>query len=82
MVADSHLTDVPLVSIYSGVVSLHGVRTLAFLAELNGLETWSTDIGNAYFDAKTKELVYVIAGPEYGTLEGHILVIFKAIYGL
>ena len=43
MVADGHLTKVPLDSVYSGVVSLHGLCTLVFLAELNGLET-----GNRY----------------------------------
>jgi hypothetical protein len=82
MVADGHLTDVPLDSVYSGVVSLRGIRTLVFLAELNGLETWSTDIGNAYLEAETKERVYIAAGPEFGDLEGHTLVIFKALYGL
>ena len=53
-----------------------------FLAELNGLEVWSTDIGNAYLEAKTKEKVYIVAGPEFGDREGHILVFNKALYGL
>jgi Reverse transcriptase (RNA-dependent DNA polymerase) len=26
--------------------------------------------------------VYIIAGPEFGDLEGHTLLIFKALYGL
>ena len=83
MVTDGHLTEVPLESVYSGVVSLHGLRTLVFLAELNGLgETWATDIGNAYLEAETRERVYIIAGAEFGDLEGHTIVIFKALYGL
>ena len=82
MVADGHLTAVPIDSVYSGVVSLHGLCTLVFLSKLNGLETWATDIRNAYLEAETKECVYIIAGPEFGELEGHILVIFKALYGL
>ena len=45
LVADGHLTDIPLDSVYSGVVSLRGFRLVLFLGELNGLETWSTDIG-------------------------------------
>jgi hypothetical protein len=53
-----------------------------FLGELNGLKTWATDIGNAYLEAETKERVYIIAGAEFGELEGHTLVIFKALYGL
>ena len=52
MVADGHLTTVPVDSVYSGVVSLRGIRMLVFLAELNGLQTWSTDIGNAYLEAR------------------------------
>jgi hypothetical protein len=81
-VADGHLTDVPIDSVYSGVVSLRGIRMLIFLAELNQLETWATDIGNAYLEAETSEKLYIIAGPEFGIREGHTLVIFKALYGL
>ena len=82
LVADGHLTDVPLDSVYSGVVSLRGIRMLVFLSELNGLKTWATDIGNAYLEAVTCEKVYIIAGPEFKEREGHILVIYKALYGL
>ena len=69
-------------SVYSGVVSLRGVRIVIFLAELNGLKIWQTDVGNAYLEATTEEKVYVIAGPEFGEKEGHIFVINKALYGL
>ena len=55
---------------------------LVFLAELNDLQTWSTDIGNAYLEAETKEKVFIIAGPEFGDLAGHTLIIVKALYGL
>ena len=82
LVADGHLTDAPLSSVYSGVVSLKALRIAMFLAELNELEIWATDIGNAYLEAKTKEKVYIIAGPEFGDLQGHILIINKALYGL
>ena len=82
LVADGHLTEVPLESVYSGVVSLRGIRILVFLAELNQLETWATDIGNAYLEAKTSEKLYIVAGAEFGDLQGHVLVIDKALYGL
>ena len=82
MVADGHLTDVPLDSVYSGVVSLRGLRLVLFLAELNDLTTYATDIGNAYLEAYTKEKVCIIAGKEFGPLEGHLLIIKKALYGL
>jgi Reverse transcriptase (RNA-dependent DNA polymerase) len=46
------------------------------------LQTWSTDVGNAYLESFTKEKVYIIAGPEFGDRQGHTLVIVKALYGL
>ena len=53
-----------------------------FLAELNGVEAWATDIGNTYLEAETSEKVCVVTSPKFGELEGHTLVIFKALYGL
>jgi Reverse transcriptase (RNA-dependent DNA polymerase) len=82
LVADGHLTDIPIDSVYSGVVSLRGFRLVLFLAELNDLQLWATDTGNAYLEAYTTEKVYIKAGPEFGEREGHILVISKALYGL
>jgi hypothetical protein len=80
--ANGNLTEVPLNIVYSGVVSLKSLRTVIFLAELNGLETWATNIGNAYLETETLEKVFTIAGPEFGELEGHTLITFKALYGL
>ena len=82
LVAEGHRTEIPLTSVYSGVVSLRGLRMVIFLAELNKLKIWGTDIGNAYLEAKTQEKVHIIAGPEFGSKEGHTLVINKALYGL
>ena len=67
---------------YSSVVSLHGLRILLFLAELNGLKVWGTDIGNAYLEALTSENVCIRAGPEFGALAEHLLLIYQALYGL
>ena len=82
MVAGGHLTETPVDSVYSGVVSLRSLRLVIFLAELNKLELWGADIGNAYLEAHTKEKVYIIDGKGFGKLEGHTLVINKALYGL
>jgi Reverse transcriptase (RNA-dependent DNA polymerase) len=82
LVADRHLTDVPLESVHSGVVSLQGIHILVFLSEVNKLELWATDIENAYLKATTSEEVYIITGSEYGGLKGHVLVINKALNGL
>ena len=82
LVAGGHLTPVPIESVYSGVVSLKGIRLITFLGELNNLDVWCTDIGNAYLEARTKEKVYIIAGPEFEELEGHTLIVTRALYGL
>jgi len=82
LVADGHLTNEPLESVYSGVVSLRSLRLTIFLAELNQLEIWGADIGNAYLEAETNEKVFIIAGPEFGERRNHILIIHKALYGL
>ena len=82
LVASGHLTDIPLESVYSGVVSLRGLRLVVFLAEHNDLELWGTDITSAYLEAFTAEKVCIKAGPEFGKLNGHWLVIKKALYGL
>ena len=82
LVADGHLTEVPVDSVYSGVVSIRGLKLMIFLAELNNLEVWGTDIGNAYLEAYTTEKVAIIAGPEFGPLEGHTLIVSRALYGL
>ena len=43
----------------------------------------AADIGNAYLPAKTKEKVYIVAGPEFGPeLEGRFMIIEKSLYGL
>lgn len=82
LVAGGHLTDTPIDSVYSSVVSLRGIRMLTFLAELNDMECWCTDVGNAYLESYTKERVFIVAGAEFGPLAGHTLVIQKALYGL
>ena len=53
-----------------------------FLAKLNNLEVWGAHIGNAYLESKTKEKLFIVAGPDSEELEGHILVIYKALYEL
>ena len=52
-----------------------------FLAELNDLQLWGADVGNAYLQALTKEKLYIVAGPEFEELQGHVLVMYNALYG-
>ena len=81
LVADGHLTKEPVESIYSGVVSLRSLRMVVFLSQLNKLEIWGADVGNAYLEAYTDEKLCIMAGPEFKELQGHLLIMVKALYG-
>ena len=63
-------------------MSLRHLRLVIFLGELNNLELWEADIGNAYLEAYTQEKLFIIASPEFEELEGFILIFNKALYGL
>ena len=79
LVAGGHLASGPIDSIYSGVVSTRSLRLSIFLAKLNDMEVWGADIGNAYLEATTKENLYIVAGPDFVELQGHILKFHKAV---
>ena len=53
-----------------------------FIAQLNNLKTYVTDIGNAFLESYTTEKLYVKAGNEFCDLEGHLLIVSKSLYGL
>ena len=74
LVADGSLTPEPAENIYSGVVSLRHLRLIIFLGELNNLELWGADIGNAYLETYTNEKLFIIGGAEFEELEGFILI--------
>ena len=83
LVAGGNWTTMEREDIYSGVVGMESMRTGFFLGELNGLSCCAADVGNAYLYSRTREKVYIIAGPEFGPeLEGQVLVVYKALYGL
>ena len=70
LVADEHLTYIPINSVYLGVVSLRDIRLLIFLADINDIETWSTDIGHTYLEVKILDNFYIISGNEFGKRPG------------
>ena len=82
LVAGGHLTNPTTEGSYSGVVSLRSLRIALVSAELNDLQVMVGDVSSAYLEAYTQEKVCFIAGPEFGSLEGHLLVIERALYGL
>ena len=82
LVANGNETETPASLTYSSVVSRDSVRIALLLASLNELEVLACDIQNAYLTADCREKIYIIAGPEFGSEEGSIMVIRKALYGL
>jgi hypothetical protein len=79
LVVNGHLIDEPLKSTCSGAVSLCGICFLLFIAELNGVKTWTTNVGNAHLEAKTNKKTWIEASPEFGETQGCALVAFIAL---
>ena len=81
LVAGGHRTpEVPKENVFSLVVGMEAVRLGFILAKLNNMEVCAGDVGNAFLNAKTKEKIFIIAGPEFGPkLAGKRLVIVKSL---
>ena len=47
--------------------------------ELNDLKIWGSDISSAYIKSYTSEKVGIVAGPKFGELKGHTLIIIRAV---
>ena len=69
-VADGHLT-----------ISLRSLRIVVFLSQLNDLEIWGADVGNAYLEAYTDPNLCIIVGPEFKELQVHLLIMIKTLHG-
>ena len=80
--ASGHVTDTPETITYSSIVSRDSVRIALLIAELNGLDVLSFDIGNAYLNAPCRERVWFKGGIDKGEDHGKVLVITRALYGL
>jgi hypothetical protein len=82
LVAGGHLVDALDLDIYSSTVKSISVKLLHVIAHKQDLRQLCGDCKNAYVNAFTNEKVYARAGPEFGELEGSIVIILKALYGL
>ena len=70
LVASGHTTAPPEADTYSSVASMESGRLSFLLAQHNEMDLLSIDITNAYVNAKCREQVATIAGPEFGEYEG------------
>ena len=80
--ANGSCTPINSEEAYAGVVGMETVQLGFFFVEMNGLKVCATNSSSAYLYAKTREKWYVIAGPEFGELEGEKLVFDCSLYGL
>ena len=82
LVGGDHMTKAPTSITYSSVVSRDLVRIVLTVAALNGLDILACDIQNTYLTAKCREKIWTIAGPEFGSKEGTMMIVKMALYGL
>jgi hypothetical protein len=67
---------------YASVVTRESVRIAFLYAALNGLDILGCDVSNAYLNAPCREKIWVNAGPEFGSDQGTVQIVKKALYGL
>ena len=82
LVGGGHMTEAPSSIIYSSVVYRDSTRIAFTIAALNGLYLLACDIQNEYLTAKCRENIWTIAGPEFGSEEGSLMIVKMALYGL
>ncbi|HSN67533.1 MAG TPA: reverse transcriptase domain-containing protein [Fusibacter sp.] len=81
-VAGGHTTDPPDSLTYSSVVTRESVRIAFLMAKLHELDICAADVTNAYLNANCRENIWTEAGPEFGSEQGKIMKIKRALYGL
>ncbi len=64
------------------MVPIDAVRLTLFLSVLNSMQACAADWGNAFLYGKTHEKYYIVSGPEFGELEGRILLMNQSLHGL
>ena len=80
-VASGHNTETPAALTYTSVVSRDLVRIALTLNAFNELDVVACDIQNAYLTAQCREKIWTVAGPEFGSDIGKIIIKMD-LYGL
>jgi hypothetical protein len=81
-VAGGHTTETPSSLTYYSVISCDSVRIAFLMAALNDVDVMSCDVSNAYLNAPCREKIWFVAGPEFGSRQGQVVKIVRALYGL
>ena len=78
----SQMAPPPSSMTLSTVVTRESVRIAFLLAGLKKLYVQAENISNSYLNAPCRELIWIIAGPEFGSDEGCVMKFVRAWYGL
>ena len=81
-VAGGHRTKNPVAVTYRSVVSRDYVKIALLLAGLHNLDIVSGDIQNVRLTAPNKEKVYCIAGSEFGSDQGKVMIITRVEFSI
>ena len=82
LVANGSFSSTTNDEVYSGVVAMDTMRLAFQVAAMNDLQVCAADVGNAFLYGKTRERCFIVAGAEFGDLQGTPLIIDKGLYGL
>ena len=82
LIADSYKTNILASITYSSVVSRDSVRICLIATSLNGLNVFAYNIRNAYLNVDCHKKLWIVAGAEFGSDKGIVMIIAKAFYGL
>ena len=81
-VKDGHKTPDSTTSSFAGVVSCESIKVGLTYAALLGLLVVGGDIQNAYLQALSSEMHFIVCGPEFGVESvGRVAMICCALYG-
>ena len=76
------MTEAPSLITYYSIVSRDSIRIELRILAFNELDLLACDIQNEYLTAKCREKIWTIAGPEFGSEEGSLMIVKMALYGL
>ena len=82
LVIISNIVDPCGLSTWATVVKGIYVRLLSIIAHIDKLTELCGDIGNAFVQPDANEKIYNRCGPEFGSREGNVALIVRALYGL
>ena len=82
LMTGDHVTEIDFLLKYLFIVSRDSIRITLTITVLNDLDILDCDIQNAYITTPYREKIYTIAGTEFGSDTGKIIIITRALYSL